>query len=218
MDRRIVAGLAGVLAPTAFVSAVLTAGAVAPGFDPTRQAISESFATGAPTTPLMVAGLAGFALLAIPFARGVRADLRGGLPWTAAAILVDAGGTGLLLTVPCSPGCPGPGASTTDLLHLLVAAVAYAGHIGAPLIAWWELGRAGRRGGPLRGLAAVTGTVGLVGLIAWQAGLAAPYDGLLQRVFTMTVDVWFVAAGVALLTDAASSPTLTPARPDDDPT
>ena len=190
----VAAGVSGALAPLAFIGAVVLAGAQTAGYSPVEQAISELFATGTDTATLVGAGMLAFSVLALPMAVVL---VRAGLGWTGGALLLDAVGTAVIVAFPCSPGCPGPGESTTDLLHIVVAGIAYLGHLSAPLLAarevdadgaWAWLGRLGL----------VLGIPALLVFGAWVLGLTGTAGGLGQRTFTILVDVWIVSAGVAV--------------------
>ena len=111
---------------------------------------------------------------------------------------LDAAGSGLLVAFPCSPGCPGPGESSGDLLHLVIAGVAYLGHLSAPFLARRELEEGGAYEW-LRRLGLVIGVPALAVFAVWALGLADGYGGLAQRGFTMLVDVWIVALAVAVI-------------------
>ncbi|MDX1621506.1 MAG: DUF998 domain-containing protein [Nitriliruptorales bacterium] len=194
----VVAGVSGALAPVVFVTAVLVAGAISDGYSATGSAISELFATGAPTATLVSVGMSGFAVLAIPLVLVLRHVPDGGVPWTAAALALDAAGAGLLVAFPCSAGCPGPAESSADLWHLAIAGVAYLGHLSAPLLAQAEL-EAGGAHEWLRRLGMALGIPALVIFGVWALGLTGGYGGLAQRLFTMLVDVWIVALAIAVV-------------------
>lgn len=194
----VAAGVSGALAPVVFVTTVLVAGAITPGYSPIEGAISELFAAGAPTSALVTLGMLGFGLLAMPLVFALLQVPEGGMRWTALALTVDAVGAGSLVLFPCSNGCPGPSASTGDLLHLLVAGVAYVGHLAAPLLATYELQPEGAYAW-LRRLAFVLGIPALIVFGVWATGVTGAYGGLAQRVFTMLVDVWIVALALVVV-------------------
>lgn len=196
-DRAVVPLLvAGAVGVVLYVGTWAWAGAVTPGYDPLRQAISELFAIGAPSGPrwaltviLVVTGLGlgpmGFALERTLPARGMVGPL---------LIALSAVMIGLVGLFPCTATCPGWGASTTDTLHSLTAAIGYLALIVAP-IAYGVRLRVAMPGFATASL--LLGGIALVGFALRYAGVVdLPLAGLQQRVLNTVADAWYVLAAV----------------------
>lgn len=191
------ASAAAIAAVAQFVTAWAVLGLNRDGYDPTSRAISELAELGSPTRGAMTVSLIAFGLLVAPLARTLLRVLPSGRS-TAAAVLLNAAGSIGAGAFPCSPGCPGPAASSSDLAHVVAASVAYLGLILAPLATARQL----RRVDALRGLRRVCLMLGLLtfaGVTAWVAGVAGEAGGALQRVATTTGDAWYVVVAVAIL-------------------
>jgi hypothetical membrane protein len=171
---RRLAALAGIAAPVCFVTAWAVAGARTPGYSPVRQHISELARVGAPTRPLMTAGMVGFGVLAPVWASS--------LP---ARVGTSVGAAGLAtLGVAAAP----LGASFGDGPHAAVAGLAYAAMASTPLL------------GAHLGARRTSRAVGLASATLLLASLAdTPVTGLLQRAGLGVVDAWFVVTGVRRL-------------------
>lgn len=203
---------AGAIGVSAYVLSWLVAGFWRDGYDPLRQAISETFEIGAPAGPraLVVAGLllSGAALV------GFGPALHRGLPGRGLLGPVLASASGALtigvVAFPCTQGCPGFGTTTTDTWHVVFAATAYLSLMLAPVAM-------GVRLRPhLPGLARwslLLGGAALVGFAVRNAGLDA-YGGLQQRVFNTIADVWYLVAATAILRRTRTEPTPDPVRTD----
>jgi len=185
---------------TFYIAAWAVAGILIPGYDPLRQAISETFALGAPFGPAMLVrvalALSGTALVAFAWA------LDRGLPGTGRAGPVVCAISGVLTVLvvvfPCTAGCPGVGASFTDTMHVVVAGGGYLTLLATPVLvavrvrshtpvfAWWSL---------------LLGGLALLGFAARNLGLEV-LPGLQQRAFNTIADAWYVVAGVVLIVRA----------------
>lgn len=180
-----------------FVVAWAVLGANRDDYDPMSRPISALAEVGSPTRGAMSTSLIFFGLLVAPFAPAL---LRA-LPTSAvapAAVLLNAAGSIGAGAFPCSPGCPGPAASTTDFAHIVAAFLAYLGLILAPLAMAWRLHRLGARPG-LRRVSLLIGVLTLAGLLAWVVGVAGQAGGALQRVATTIGDAWYVITAIAML-------------------
>ncbi|WP_341250032.1 DUF998 domain-containing protein [Euzebya pacifica] len=204
LPRSVLVGAwAAILGPIVYVTTWAVAGALRNGYSPTRDAISELGELGASTAPAMTAAFVLFGLSALPFAR-VADRLPGAGRLLQVAIVVTGVATAGAGVFPCSAGCPGPGSSFTDNGHSVVATVGYIALMACPLLS----GRAAIHAGARRfGWTSVAlGAVGVLGMTAWVLGLAGDaHGGLLQRGFNTVADVWWVMAGVVLLTGTASA-------------
>lgn len=193
----LVISILGVGGIVAYVAAWAVAGAITPDYDPLRQAISETFAIGAPHLPatLVRASLvvSGAALVAFGWA------LDRGLPGRGRAAPVSCAVSGVLtmlvVAVPCTAGCPGVGASRTDTLHAIVAGGGYLALLLTPLLAAVRVrGHAPR----LAGWSAVIGGVALAGFLVRNLGVVA-VPGLQQRIFNTLGDAWYLLAAAVLV-------------------
>jgi hypothetical protein len=191
----------GIVGVALYVASWAIASVVLDGYDPLRQAISETFDLGAPTwSRVLVAlglGLSGLGLVAVGPALHAGlpgADRRGATAGAWAASLSGVLTFGVVAS-PCTAGCPGLGATTIDTLHVVFAAPGYLLLIVAPLLFVPRLRGLDDR---LACWSLVLGGLALVGFLVRNLVLDS-YGGLQQRVFNTTVDVWYVLAGVSVL-------------------
>ena len=108
-----------------------------------------------------------------------------------APLAASVAGLGTLAAVafPCTAGCPGYGATTTDSVHTLVAGAGYVALMVAPLLA----ARRVRDDAPrLARASLLLGGVALAGFVVRNLGIADAWAGLQQRVFNTTADLWYV--------------------------
>jgi hypothetical membrane protein len=197
-DLTAAAVLFGLLGVSWYVVGWFVAGWIRPGYDPWQQAISELFELGAPEPgrTLLVLGLvvSGVALVAFGLA------MHRGLPGRGIAAPVVAALSGvmtvLVAVVPCTPGCPGLGASATDTGHVVVAGTGYVALMLAPLLAAWRV-RAHDRA--LWWWSVLLGGGALLGFLVRNLAGVDVYAGLQQRVFNTLADLWYVVVGVWLL-------------------
>lgn len=196
-----VAGAAGVVF---YVVSWVVAGALIDGFDPLRQAISETFAIGvAPaarrllTLALLVTGI-----LLVADGPALHRALPGeGL--VGPVLVVVAGlGTVAVAFAPCSePGCPGAATSTMDTVHFLAATIGYVGLMTAPIAF------AVRVREPLPRFSRLSFLIGGVAVALFLlrfAGFASSFGGLQQRLFNTVADAWYVVAAVEVVRLKAS--------------
>lgn len=190
-----VAGVAGVLA---YIATWISGGILWDGYDPTRQAISELFAIGAPAgarLPLSLGlALSGVGLAAFGWAMHV------GLPGTnrlgPALAMVSGIMTVAVVFFPCTAECPGAGTSFTDMMHVVTAGTGYVALMLAPLATGWRVRH------HLPGLARASWVLGGAALglfLARTAGFAPEYSGLQQRIFNTIADAWYVVAAVVII-------------------
>lgn len=179
-----------------YVATWFVLGLVAPSHDPLRDAISELFALGQPplqrwvlTVVLVVTGAA---LVPVGPALGRVLPGRGRLG--AVLLVVAALGTVAVAFFPCTAGCPGIGASTTDTMHVVTAGGGYVGLVLAPLVWAWRLRDTDERGLAVLGL--VLGGLATLGFVSRNVLGVDALGGLQQRVFNTAADLWLVAAAV----------------------
>lgn len=190
--------LLGVAGVALYVASWLAGGFVWDGYDPTRQAISELFAIGAPTAtraPLTVGLVAsGLGLVAFGWAMDVGLPGRG-RAGPALAVLSGVM-TVAVVAFPCTPGCPGAGASFTDTMHVVTAGSGYVALMLAPV----AVARRVRDDLPwLARWGVVLGGGALLLFAVRSVGLTPALPGLQQRVFNTAADLWYVLAATALV-------------------
>lgn len=188
----------GTVGVVAYIGAWAVGGMLWDEYDPSRQAISELFALGAPTATrvLVSGGLVASGVGLVAFGWALHVGLPGHGRWGPALAMLSGVMTVAVTLFPCTPGCPGAGTSATDTLHVLTAGAGYLALMLAPLAVAWRVR------GSLRVLAAagwVLGGGALVLFLIRDVGLAPEYPGLHQRIFNTTADAWYLmAAGVLI--------------------
>ena len=200
MDRStgiVATAITGMFGVTFYVVAWAVAGVLTPDYDPLHQAISETFAIGAPPVPATLVRVSlvvsGIALVAFAWA------LDHGLPGAGRAgpvvCAISGALTVLVVVFPCTAGCPGITASFTDTLHVVVAGGGYLALLVTPILIALRV----REHLPVFARwSVVLGGLALVGFAARNLGLEV-VPGLQQRVFNTIADAWYVVAGVVLI-------------------
>jgi len=172
----------GVAGPVAFVAAWALLGARAEDYDPTRDAISDLAALGAPSRPVMTAGL--LALGAGMAAYGVA--LRPHRSWPLPVL------NGM--TAVAVAALPLGGAY--DDAHGVAAGLGYLTLAAVPVLG------AGR----LRPVwAAVSVATGMVSGLCLLASVLLPRDGLFQRLGLTVAHAWVVVSALGLLRGHSSN-------------
>lgn len=198
--RRIDRALAwtGVVGVVAYVGTWAALGATRDGYDPTRQAISELYAFGAPphqartlTAVLVVTGIA-----LMPFAWTLHRRLPGRGALGAWLIAYSGLMTAAAAFFPCTETCPGYGTTLTDSMHVLTAGSGYIALVLGPLAFAWRT-----RGAAPRFSAAswMLGGIAATGFAVRTAGVTDALGGLQQRVFNTAADLWLVVAAAVVL-------------------
>ncbi len=192
------AAWAGLLGVVAYVVAWWVAGAVQPAYDASEQAISELFAVDAPSPwrPLLVAGLVISGIAMMLLAPALHRCLPGRGRTGPALVALSGLGTVAVAAAPCSPGCPGAGATTTDTAHAAAAALAYGALVCAPLVVAWRVRVADRR---LATWSLALGGLAVAGLLVHYLGVVDAAPGFQQRAFNTIADLWYVLVAVRLL-------------------
>ena len=171
--------------PAAFVAAWATAGALATGYSPVDDPISELAAVDAPARWLMTAGFGCFGSAVIAYGVALR-DALGGSAWIAAtAAGVTALGAGVF---------PLGASSAIDLVHGGFAAVGYASLVLTPVLAAPRLAA--------RGHAAAARGSWIVGALAagcLAASASVTADGLTQRAGLTLTHAWIAASAIAIV-------------------
>jgi hypothetical membrane protein len=175
--------LAGIGAPVSFVGGWVLAGSQAPGYSPVRDHISDLAAVGAPTRPLMTAGLLGFGALAPFWAATLGRGLEDrAVRWSVTAAAVGTVGVAALPL----------GASWGDGPHAVAAGASYLAMAGSPLWGGRALARQHRRAAAVRSYATAAASAALL----TASLVAGDHQGALQRAGLGVVDAWFVAMAV----------------------
>jgi hypothetical membrane protein len=173
----------GIVGPVAFVAAWALCGRAAPGYAPTRDAISELGAIGASTRTAMTAGFVVFGVGITVYAQALRR-------WIEGPAWITATGCGLATLGVAAV----PLGSISDGLHGTFAVVGYVMLAATPSVASRPLGRAGCS---RAGRASVV--AGLVSGACLAASLVGPHHGTFQRLGLTIGDAWLVASAVAML-------------------
>lgn len=190
--------IAGVVGVLAYIATWINGGFLLQGYDPTRQAISELFAIGAPArarVPLSI-GLAVSGVGLVAFGWAMHVGLPGRSRVGPGLAVVSGVMTVAVVLFPCTAECPGAGSSLTDTMHVVTAGSGYVALMLAPLAMGWRLRR------HLPGLARASWVLGAAALglfLARTAGLAPEYSGLQQRIFNTVADAWYVVAAVVIV-------------------
>lgn len=178
---------------TAYVLSWFVAGLLIEDYDPLRQAISETFAIGAPTGPRLLVTVSLIATGVLLVAFGPAMDrLAPGTGWLAPALAMVSGvATVLVAAAPCTNGCPGFGTTPIDTLHVVFAAIGYLTLIACPLAFAARVAphepRAAR-------VSAVLGATALALFLVSNVVVQVEWHGLLQRTYNTLADVWYVGA------------------------
>ncbi len=190
--------VAGVIGVLAYIGTWVSGGILWEGYDPTRQAISELFAIGAPAAvrlPLSIGlALSGIGLAAFGWAMHVglpgRSRVGPGLAAISGVMTVA------VVFFPCTAECPGAGSSFTDTMHVVTAGSGYIALMLAPLAVGWRV----RDRLPRLALASwVLGGAALGLFLVRTAGFAPEHSGLQQRIFNTIADAWYVVAAVVIV-------------------
>jgi hypothetical protein len=199
----------GLVAVTLYVAGWVLAGQVRDGYDPSEQAISELFEIGAPwaSRGVLTAGLALSGVAFLLLAPALHRTLPGKGRLAPALVVLAGVGTLGVLAAPCTPGCPGFGATRTDSWHVVMAGLGYGALAAAPLAFGWRLRHDAPR---LARWSAIIGGVSVVLFVMHVTGLVPAGSGLQQRVFNTVADAWYVLIVVSVL----QRPTWTPGRVD----
>jgi hypothetical protein len=192
------AAWAGLVGVTLYVVGWALAGAVRPGYDAREQAISELFELGSPWSSrwMLVAGLVVSGVAMVVLAPALHRTLPG-RSWVGPSLVTLAGlGTLAIVAAPCSPGCPGAGASPTDTAHGVAAGVGYVSLILAPLAVGWRVRRAAPR---LAAWSFALGGLAVAGFVVRYLGVLEVAPGWQQRAFNTVADLWYVIVAVWIL-------------------
>lgn len=203
---RLIGGLSGIVAPAVYVATWAVLGATRAGYDPVSQAISELGEQGAATAPGMSAGFVAFGVLAVPFALALRRTLPGDALAPAAAAVICGVTTVGAAMFPCSPGCPGIGASATDTGHALTAVTGYLALMATPLLTGCVLWTAGGAWQIFARWSVAAGAVGAVLMLLWALEVFGTAGGAAQRIFNTLADVWWLSAGLVVLRPPRRTP------------
>lgn len=197
--------IAGVIGVVLYVATWAILGLTLDGYDPLRQAISETFDLGAPAwsrrTLSTVLVITGVALMPFGFAldRALPGHGRAGAWLTAAAGL----GTTVVAFFPCTDGCPGIGTTFTDTMHVVWAGGGYLGLVLAPVA--FGLRLRGTDAGRLATAGLWLGGLATVGFLLRNVGPEV-LPGLQQRVFNTAADLWLLLAAVEGLRRVRTAP------------
>lgn len=190
-----------VVGVSAYVGSWLVSGWLIDGYDPMTQAISETFAIGAPTATrvVMTAALVATGVLLMAFGPALDrlAPGTGRLPmWTS---IVSGMATVGIAAAPCTAGCPGFASTRLDALHVVAASVGYVALIATPLATAWRVWAHD----PMLGRTSLAMGTAAALLFVVAATLDVGAQGLVQRGYNTIADAWYVVAGLWVLRDTA---------------
>lgn len=196
-DRGVVAvAVAGSIGVLVYIAGWALAGAVFPGYDPARDAISETFAISAPTRWWMSVVLVVTGLGLVAFGWAIERGLPGrGLAGPLAAVVAGVGTIGAA-AAPCSAGCPGFGTTSTDTWHVIWAGTGYVALLLAPIL---TAARVRHHLPRFARWSVAIGGLGMVAFVVRNVVDVEPYGGLLQRGFNTLGDAWYLLAAVVIL-------------------
>lgn len=184
--------LGGIIGPVAFVSAWLVGDALRREYSPVDDAISRLAAVGAPTRPLMTAGLVGFSVGVLVYAVALRASVPG---WAWIAVVSTGVATLGVAAFPLDAS------SINEAVHGGFAILGYAALAGTPLLAAQPLAAAG-----LPRVARASVATGVGAALCLAASLLGTAPGLLQRIGLTLADTWLVASAVWVLSGGVAAP------------
>jgi hypothetical protein len=178
-----------VLGPAAFVAAWGVSGARADRYDPTREAISRLAALGAPTRPVMTAGLVALGAGMALYGLAIR-------PHPTWPLAVANGATALAVAAL-------PLAGSVDTAHGVVATLGYLTLAAIPVVA---------ARGVRPAWAGLSVAVGALSGACLLASALVDRAGLFQRIGLTTTHLWIVISSLSLLRSPRSWSTIVPVR------
>jgi hypothetical membrane protein len=195
LTSRSVLALAGVLQPIWFLGGSLLFGALRPGYEPLRDAISELGEQGASNALLWdVGGFGGMAVLYALYAAAIQAEFGAGLLFGLVALqAIATAGSGLFS---CDAGCPPVALSTSGSLHIVFGLSYFLITTLIPFVAWRQF----RARADWRSLARIslwTGTL-LAALFLVGPSLGVDRVGAWQRADLLLAYAWQIAVAIRL--------------------
>lgn len=191
----------GVLAPLLYVATDVLAATRWQGYSYTAQTISETFAIGAPTRPLVLARGLGYSALVIAFGLGIWCAASGKRALrSAGALLIAIGLVDLLAPLVAPMHLRGAERSLTDTLHIVFASVDV---LFILLIVGFATSALGRRF-----CLYSIGTIAVVVVFGMFAGLdgpriganlPTPWVGITERVSVFSYMLWLLVLAIGLL-------------------
>ncbi len=202
-----VLALGGAVGPALYTGSVIVSGALHPGYSHLGQLISELGGRGTDYARLInLAGAIPAGVLIAGFAAATLSLLSSGLRTTLAGCLILFYGVGMVVfgIVPCDPGCPPPGPSSTvgQTIHSAVALAAWVAAI-AGVGLWAVEFRKIPAFRNLRGFSTVACTAATALLITFMLSLRSrAVIGLWQRLLVGTLFLWFAVVALRLFRTA----------------
>lgn len=191
----------GVLAPVLYIATDVLAATRWQGYSYTAQTISETFAIGAPTRPLVLVRGLGYSALVIAFGLGVWCSASGKrLLRIVGALLIAIGLVDLLAPLVAPMHLRGAERSLTDTMHIVFASVDL---LFILLIVGFAASAFGR---PFR-LYSI-GTIAVVVAFGTFAGLdgpriaanlSTPWVGITERISIFSYILWLLALAIGLM-------------------
>lgn len=191
-------GVGGVIAPLAFVAAMVVVAANRPGYSHSRQAVSELGEVGENLSALMnFGGFLVYGLLVTGLALGLHAAVqRGRGDWLGPLLLALYGLSYVAVAfAPCDPGCTGTSQTAHEKAHFLLGRFIIMLSFAAPLVWFPRLAKDPARS-PIGGLLVALQVVGYVIFLGLVPGLEF---GVQQRLWLACTLSWVLVLGVQLL-------------------
>ena len=194
---------AGIAAGVAWAGAVVSCGAIRPGYNPVTQFVSELAERGSSTEAVMrITGFVVPGLLVIAFAAFLL--IRSAGPIVAGVLIIHGVGRLTAGMFPCDPGCPASGASVSQAVHNAAAMMNGLTLVAAAVFCSVRMWRIGRNRFALYSLAsAVAGAAFLV--LMFMDVTTRTYVGLFQRLAFGVLHVWLAAFAMSVWPRAIES-------------
>lgn len=201
--RRKLLLVCGILAPLSYVSTDALAALRWEGYSYAAQTISETFAIGAPTRPLVLLRSLAYSILMIAFGLGVLESARGKRPLlVAGGLLIGIAGIDLVAPFVAPMNLRGVERALTDTMHIVLATVDV---LFILLIIGFGASAIGRRF-CLYSIATVLVVI-VFGTLAGldgprvAANLPTPWLGVTERVSVFSYMLWVAVLAIGLLRD-----------------
>jgi hypothetical membrane protein len=200
--------LAGTLGPMVFLTVLMLAGLVRPGYDPVTTYASD-LAVGE-TGWLQTANFIGFGCLVILFAAGLQRGLDGGRALRVSSMLLAITGVGLIVAGVFPTDLIGQPSTTHGAMHFVASLLMFGTLDAVFFVIVMPLRQDERWAGYAR-YSTITGIVAAGLCIAsvaaalpatfnnYQAGPLAPWTGLVQRALFVVAFGWIAVLGLRLL-------------------
>jgi hypothetical membrane protein len=208
---KVLCSVCGIVAPVAFASVVVIAGALYPGYSHSTQLISELAAVHSPVAVIQTVNSLAMGVLLIPFAWALHAGTIRGRQSVLGSTLIGFFGFAAIAyaLLPCDPG--GEFVTVTGSIHNAIAICGFLAALTGIFIVSRTLTSDPNWGHKYRLYSMITAAAGLTALILWIViGSSAPpglprfaarvpsMNGILQRVFVGILLQWIEVMAIRL--------------------